>query len=269
MKIIKTVLLKGLIPITIILIDFNYNFYIGMLAFFLYIGFLLYTGRAGLFTMVAQRKYSKRDMNGAVVWLKKAYDSGKAKPKTIISYAYLLLKIGRTGEADKVLSELLEKDLKDDDKMLIKSNMALVLWKKGKLDEAIAMLEELHRQVKNTTIYGSLGCLLILKGNLDRALKFNLEAYAYNSSNNIIMDNLGNTYYLREEYDKAQEIYQKLMEANPAFPEAYYNYGLVLLRRNESQKALDSFKKALKYQVSFLNTVTSEEIQQRIKELEA
>lgn len=152
--------------------------------------------------------------------------------------------------------------------MVLKSNMALVQWKKGNLDEAINTLEEVIKKYETSNIYGSLGYMLIQKGDLDKALEFNLKASEYNSSNAIIMDNLGQTYYLRGNYDKATEIYENIMETNPTFPDAYYNYALVLKARKEYSKAIEIAKKALNYQLSFLSTITRQQIDSLISELE-
>ena len=68
------------------------------------------------------------------------------------------------------------------------------------------MLEEIIKTYETTTVYGSLGYLLILKGNLENALQFNLKAYEYNPSDKIIQDNLGQNYYLLGQYEKAKDI---------------------------------------------------------------
>jgi tetratricopeptide (TPR) repeat protein len=161
----------------------------------------------------------------------------------------------------------MSKLLSADDKMNVKSNMALVLWKKGQIDDALNMLKEVFENYKTTTIYGSLGFLLILKGDLDKALEFNLEAYEYNDSNAVILDNLGQTYYLMGEYDKSKEIYKKLVSSNPSFPEPYFNYGLVMKQKGNVERALELMNQALTYRFSFLSTVSKEEIEAEIEKL--
>jgi tetratricopeptide (TPR) repeat protein len=146
--------------------------------------------------------------------------------------------------------------------------MSLVQWKKGNLDEAINILEDVIKNYETTNVYGSLGYMLIQKGDLDKALEFNLRASDYNSSNSIIMDNLGQTYYLKGNYDKAVEVYANLMESNPTFPDAYYNYALVLKSKNEFSKALEIAKKALNYELSFLSTINKSQIDNLINELQ-
>jgi len=262
-------LIKYLLPIAVIIILFFFNPLLGILGIIAYILYVLFMSRAGIFKLIGSVRYSKSDTDNALKWLKKSYETNKANPHTAIPYAYLLLKAGRLNESEKVFSEILSKKLSSDDRNLAKSNYALLLWKKGNLDEAVNMLEEVCKEFKTTTVYGSLGYLLILKGDLDRALEFNLEAYDYNSSNAIIQDNLGYTYYLRGEYDKAAEIYEKLLAGNPTFPEAYYNYGLVLMKKGDPAKALEFMEKSLNYRLTFLSTITREQIEAKIEEVKA
>lgn len=264
----KEILMKVILPLIVISIFFNYNVGLGAVTTAVYIGYIVYINQIRIYTFIGHIRYAKRDMEGAIKWFRKVYYSGKANIKTMISYGYLLLKAGKIEEAEKIFNELLEHKMDNDDKMLTQSNYALVIWKKGQLDEAIALLESVFEDFKTSTLYGSLGYMLIAKGDLDKALEFNLEAYEYNNTNTIILDNLGQTYYLREEYDKAHETYEKLMEKQATFTEAYYNYGLVLIKKEEYEKALENMQKSLTYPISFVSTVTEQEVQTKIKELE-
>ena len=45
------------------------------------------------------------------------------------------------------------------------------------------------------------------------------------------------------EYDKAKEIYEKLLAKAPTFPEPYYNYGLLQEKLGNKDEALESMKR--------------------------
>ncbi len=263
----KNLLLYFILPIAVIIFLFVKNALFGVLALAVYMAYALYTARSTIFSFIGNIAYARGNTDKALTWFERACKSGKASPRIVTSYAYLLLKSGNIPESGNVLNNLLSTKLNQDDRMYAKSNLALVLWKKGELDNAISMLEEVIETYKTSVVYGSLGYLYILKGDMDKALDFNTEAYQYNSSNTVIQDNLGQVYYLRKEYDKAIEIYEKLMQSNPSFPEAYYNYGLVLSKKGEYQKAFDMAKKACNYKLSFLSTVSKEEIDSLIESL--
>ncbi len=255
------------VVLTVVL--FKTNVFFGLIFLLAIIILLLFTKRAAVLAFIGRTNYFKGNIEQGLAWFEKAYKTGVAKPKTIISYAYLLLKSGNIEDSERILENLLRSRLETDERMLAKSNKALVEWKKGNLDNAIETLEEVISDFETTNIYGSLGYMLIQKGDLDKALEFNLKAYDYNSLNTVILDNLGQTYYLRQEYDKAAEIYKNLLKEEPSFPEAYYNYGLVLKAQNENEKALEMAKKALNYKISFLSTIKKENIDSLIAELES
>ena len=67
--------------------------------------------------------------------------------------------------------------------------------------------------------------------------------------------------------EKAYEIYEKLMEKNPAFPEAYYNYARVLDKKGDREKAEEMLSTALEKPFNKLTTVTKEEINKYMDEI--
>jgi tetratricopeptide (TPR) repeat protein len=265
MQILKKFALYFVLPVAVILILLKASIPAALLALAAYIGFIVYINQAVFYSWRGGQSYAKGDMDAALVWLDKANKSRKAKPQVKISYAYLLLKLGKLEEADKILTALIASHVDMESKMLAKSNYALVLWKQNKLDEAVELLRQVMESYRNSTVYGSLGYMLIQQGDLDEALAFNLEACDYNNSNKVILDNLGQTYYLREDYDKAEEIYARLIPQNPPFPEAYYNYGLVLMKKDQYAEAWKAFEKALGYKLTFLSTVTREQLEEQLE----
>jgi tetratricopeptide (TPR) repeat protein len=263
-----SILFKFFVPVGIIVLLFNLNVSYGLSGIAVYLIFLFYNGLPGLYFGKARASYAKGDMESAKKMLEKSIKTGRASTAVLISYSYLLLRMGFTDKADEVIQVLLDKKLKPNEEVGVKSNYALILWKKGKLDEAIALLTELYEKAKNSTVYESLGYLLILKGDLDKAIEFNKEAYDYDSGNNIITDNLGQSYYLKGDYISAKRIYEKLMELTPEFPEPYYYYGSVLMELGKFEEALGMVKQALDYDFTSMNTITKEEVLSRVEYLD-
>ena len=262
---LKKALINFVLPLVVIVIAWS-NIWLGIVAILLYLALQLYLFRPMLFNMIGGRKYSLGLTEEALDWFQRAYKTKKASPRIIVSYGYLLLKSGQLDKAEEVLQQVLKSSAAPGDITYTKSIFALVLWKKGELDAATDMLLEVIQTYKTTSVYGSLGYLLMLKGDLEKALEFNLEAYDYNSSDKVIQDNLGQNYYLLDMYDKSREIYEALMDKEPAFPEPYYNYGLLLEKLGEPEKALESMKKALEYKFSYLSTIRKEDVEAKIRE---
>jgi tetratricopeptide (TPR) repeat protein len=229
--------------------------------------FSLYSNLSQIYAIMGNRRFAEGDIDSTSIWYKKALSRKDCKPKTRTSYGYLLLKSGRIEEADAILRETEKLKLAPKDDFQLKMTYALVKWKSGNLDEAISMLEYVYNNYKCTTVYESLGYMYILKKDFHKALEFNLEAMDYNKDSNVINDNLGETYYYLGNYDKALEIYDLLIPKNPAFPEPYYHYGLILKTKGNIEKALDMFEKSLTFKQSFLSNLTHEDIAKEIENI--
>ncbi|MDP4178882.1 MAG: tetratricopeptide repeat protein [Bacillota bacterium] len=234
----------------------------------LLIAFLIYSKRDYYYYSKAIKCYSKRDFSESIKWLEKAYSLKKCSKKIKMLYGFLLLRDRQLDKAEEVITPLLNENINNDERLKLKSYLALIIWQRGNLDEAILRFEEILKGFKTTIIYSNLGYLLLIKGDIERAYDVNLEAYEFNDLDFGVMDNLGCTYYYREEYEKAKGIYEKLIPKNPQFPDAYYNYALVSLSLGDKEKALDLMNKALDYTTNKLSVLTKEKVEEKIKEIE-
>ncbi len=224
--------------------------------------------KCNYFKFKTNKAYARGNSEETLYWLERVYKTGVAKPNAVTTYGYLLLKDGRLEQAMKIFEEQYNTpNISNSDYYNIKSNYALCLWKQGKLEEAVTLLEEIIPDYKNTNIYGSLGYLYNLQGDLEKALKFNLEALEYNSTGGVILDNLGQTYYLMGELEKAQDIFEKLLTQKPKFPEAYYDYALVLEKLGDKEKAITMLKDAQQHKINYLSAVTKEHIETKLEQL--
>lgn len=267
MKLLKG-LLKIAVPLLLIWMLLRTNVWLGIAAAVALIVFLLLRNQTAFYAYLGNMNYQQGKQQEAVMWLEKAVVRPDIKAMHLIGYSFLLLKLGKVERAEEMLQKAGKMGLSREEKMAYQTNMALLLWKQDRLEEATAKLEEAYEEYKNTHLYGSLGYFYILSGDLDKALSFNKEAYEYNSKNGVIIDNLGQTHLCREEYEEALHYYEELAGLNPGFPEAYFNHGLVLGALGRHEEALEKARKALDYPLSLLSTVTREEIEAKIAEWE-
>ena len=191
------------------------------------------------------------------------------KPYTKIRYAFLELKYGDIKKAKKVIS-LLINDAFVDKKMKYeaKAIWALICFMEGDVEQAKEVCENLCKVYKTTDVYCTMGYIYNLTASPEEAVAFNLDAYEYNSDKDVIADNLAQAYYLNGEYDKAEELYGKIMANPPKFPEAYYNYALVLKELGNKDKAEEMLREALKKEFHNLTTVKKETVEETLKLLE-
>ncbi len=268
-KTLKNFLIGLILPGIVIIAAGKYNAWLGILALLIYFTALIYLNRAFIYQIIGGRRYSLGKTDESLKWFKRSYDTKKAGIRTYISYAYILLRKAELAKSEEVLMDTLNRFSQSYDIPRVKSILALVLWKKGNLDDAVAMLEEVIQNYKTTSIYGSLGYLLILQGDYEKALELNLEAYDYNSNDRTIQDNLGLNYYLLDRYDESREIYEALLEKSPTIPDPYFNYGLLLLKLNDPEKAIEYMKKALEFNFPYLSSLTKEQVEAKLQEASA
>ena len=218
-----------------------------------------------LFVIKAIKKIDEGKHKEGLLLYRKVLKKKKIDGMTKIRYAFLEIKYGEIENAKEELNKLLA-DLKLPfaTKYEAKAVYALVLYKEKNFEEAKELMLEVYENYKNTNMYCTLGYLFNILEKPDVAVNFNKEAYDFNSLHNTILDNLGQAYYLNGELEKAKEIYENLIDKSPAFPEAYYNYGLVLLKTEDKELANEMFERALAKPFNNLTTVTKEEIEERM-----
>ncbi len=237
---------------------FLYNVIVGVIAFValvLYIYVLWYSE----FCIARAKALYAKDAKAALRWFERAYKRGM-KSKQLETYAYYLLREGETEKAEKIYEGLLRQRLTPENRLKVRADYAVFLLKTGRIDEAIEELEEVTVNYNNTTTYGSLGYLYLLKNNRRRAESYNLEAYDYNSSDPVILDNLVQLYIKLEDFEKAKKYADELIERKPYFVEGYYDSAYVYLKLEDFEKAEELLETAKGCRRTFMSTVTEEDL---------
>ncbi len=224
------------------------------------------------FSFLALISHNTRGRDTYLRLMNIAFSSGRTSPKSAATFSYILLKKGDIDKAVEALdyAESRAEEQKRWRKGKVKyfhihSYRSLILWKQGKLSEATELLIELLDQdYKTSTLYANLGWFLIKMGRYADALSVNLEALEYDRSPAII-DNVGLNYLKLGDLEKSEVFYNELIDVNPQFPDAWFNYGQLLEKTGDDDKAQEMFEKALKCEFSYLGTVTPEEIKKFLK----
>lgn len=227
---------------------------------------LVIARRGELMAVFARRKYAKGDMEGAIKMFAVANRIGKLGGASLMYYGYLLLRDGQLDFAKEILTHASLASTKPELKKRVKSLLAVAEWKGGNLPVAIEMTEEAMVDFKTTNLYQNLGLMYVLSGDARRALEFNKEAYEYNSDDLIIMDNLAEAYALYGDAEKASEIYEKLLEKEPHFPEPYYGYGQLLLKNGQKERGIALIQKSLEKKFTFLSVLQKDQVEKILED---
>lgn len=240
---------------------------------FVVLAVLAWNRRAGILTNLAsQVYYVKGNVEKGEKLFQKAYKTGLMTPECKIAYSSFCLRENRFDKGKRLLNEVINsKRSSTNEKISAKHNLAILLWKEGDLEEALRIMEIVHKELPATNTYGSLGVLYLEKVKQDKnyedVLPFMLEAYEYNDADKTIADNLGELYLIMGEYEKSKEVYEKLLEKELITPMPYYNYGIVLKKLGDKEGAAKNFEKALTCRFTTVLTVTREMIQQELDSL--
>ena len=244
------------------------NMLVGILLALLIIAYLIYRRRVAFSMGFAMKNFNKGEREKAMQWLDRAYKMGM-KFNDKMTYAYYLLREGKTDKCEEVLSAILGfRGAKPEERNHAKSTHALVLLKKGRVYEAVEELEEIFPNYKTTAVYGSLGFAYLVQGNMQKAQDFNMEAYDFNSDDAVILDNVLQTHAKCGRFTEAYEISIKLMEKNPTFREAYYDTAVVEYQLGKHEDALSHLRHALTIPTSFLTTVSDDIIELMMTRIE-
>lgn len=235
----------------------------------------------------AQKALKNGDREKAESYFKKILK--KSNVDALIYYGYEMIREGRAQEAlslfDVTLLPLYEKKRKELEEKItpknkgsitqkinaqeikVYSNYAIALWQCGNLQKAIEVTERLFEKYKNTVLYGNLTFYYILSDDKEKALSLAKEAYDFAPDDASILDNLGYSLFENGQLEESEKIYQKLMEKNPTFPDAYNNYATVLIALGKKQEAKQILQKCLNCNFTALTLAKREDVEKIYKEL--
>ncbi len=250
------------IVIGIILVYFasQYSFWLGLVVFLLFCAFIIYRSYTNICIAIAMRNQAKGEMDKCFAWFERARKHGMSVTQRV-NYAYYLMRDGRLEQSQEIYSRLLSYRLKQEDKNYAKSNYAILKWKQGDIDGAIEELEEIFPYYRTTNVYGTLGYMYILKGDLEKAKAFNDEAYEYNNENTIILDNMVQLYHKLGQEEEAERYADELKAQNPTFAEGFYDIALVKFAQKKYEEAAEALWAAQDIKPTFMTTVSQEQIQ--------
>jgi len=260
-------LLKLIFPFIIIYFAFKMGgWIIGFASIIIILAYLFYKNLPEIYIMRSKYLYLK-DTDKMFALLEKAYKTGRMLPDHKIYYGYMCMREGRYADAERLYNAatLFQKD--PGVIARAKTNMALLMWKKGDIDEAVKTMGEVYENYKSTVVYGNYGYLLLEKNEPEKALEVNLAGYDYDNTSDLIGDNLAQNYYMLGDYEESRKYAEEVIERKPQFPMPYYNYAKTLAALGEKEKACEMLNEALKYPFSGVAAITKEDVEKLLIEL--
>ncbi len=256
------------LPAAVIFLAFRVSLPIGFLALFIYLAAFIFVKLPDILLIQGVKQFS-RDPEKGLDKMEKALKTRRLRISYILYYSFMCLKAGELDRAERVLDVAAHKKMKPQEACRAAVNRALLVWKRGDLPKAISILEEQLKLGKDKDVYGTLGQLLLLNGQLQRAMEVNREAYTFDKYDEAIVDNLALNYRLAGDLDSSWNLYKELTGKKLGVPVPYYNCGETLYAMGRKEEALDMMQNALSYSFSKLAVVSREEIVARMDQISA
>jgi tetratricopeptide (TPR) repeat protein len=127
---------------------------------------------------------------------------------------------------------------------VVRHNLGVSLWKKGKLDEAAAAFRKATELNPHfTTAYQFLGTVLLDNGPPDEAVAAYRRVVELEPQNASGHYTLGYALWIARRLDEAVAAYRRAIDLRPDYPEAYCNLGLALRDRGYFAQGLEALRK--------------------------
>lgn len=123
--------------------------------------------------------------------------------------------------------------------------LAEVLLREGENEEAINLLEKNYEQTSSLTVLLRLEDLLISVGEPLRLIRIYKNNILRNPQDPVIKFFLGRLYYRLEMIDDAYEVMTSIDTGSAVYPEMHQLIGNLYMKRNQTDKAVQEYKKAL------------------------
>ncbi|MEG2859567.1 MAG: tetratricopeptide repeat protein [Clostridia bacterium] len=211
------------------------------------------------------RRFSEaqQHFDTALALYAQAREDGCDDVRYMMAYGVLLLKQSRFDKAREIMRATEQIPGRSaDEKKQLRLNYAVCQWKLGNLDQAIALMQQVAQDGKNSMIYGSLGYMLIEKaretGDFAEAVAFNDEAYDYDEDDPVTLDNLGQLALAQGDRAKARAWFKRAIQQKPTQVDTRYYLAKLAHEDGDDAAAREHIEAALEGHYSALCTTTRE-----------
>jgi len=129
--------------------------------------------------------------------------------------------------------------------------LAETMLREGESEDTVDFLEKSYEQISSLIILARLEDLLISLGEPSRLIRLYENSLSKKPQAHVLRFLLGKLYYRLEMIDDAFEIFTYVDASGMASPELYQIMGDLYLKRNQSDKAVLEFKKAIDMKAAF------------------
>lgn len=135
---------------------------------------------------------------------------------------------------------------------------AVEFFNKKDYDKSKVLYEEILKiNPKSSNIYGNLGVIYKIKGDINTAIKCYIEAIKLNPKNLLVYNNLGNAFKEIKNYKMAIRVYLDALKINPKDFNMFNNLGIVFELIGDSNRAIEAYKQAVKINPKYAKAINN------------
>lgn len=184
------------------------------------------------------------DLDKAEKHYRRAYEGDATYESAIFSLTRILRANKKPEEAVEIYQKLLDAN---PDRVDVRYDLMQALTDLERYEDAESHAREILRQdPENAGAYRALSSMYFAQGRLGMAQLCNEKALQLNDSEPGIYNNMGVTYILQKDAERAIERFQRAVQLDPGNFEANMNLGFIALDSGDYGLALNSFQAATK-----------------------
>ncbi len=172
-------------------------------------------------------------------------------PKNTLALAYILDAYYRKKDVDGIVSQIETETAAAGENGESLSKLGMAYFLRGKLvpnvlDEALTEFKSaVENDPENSMAYSGMGLVYFQKRMMPRAKGFFVRALRLNPHDIMAMDRLGNILLVDEKKPaEAKDIYQRIVEELPAYPDGQYFMGSALYDMGQYEEAIPYLKRS-------------------------
>lgn len=236
--------------------------------------------KAYIYSTLGNLYQIKNNTEKAMTCFEKALQLNTKNIIAIYNYGIILLQNSNPQKAmtcffysQKILKKKLEKSKNARPHLiLLDKSIPLAIsscyWRLNDVPKAIETLEKLRETYSyiSPNALTTLGYFYFLNKDYDKALEMSNKAIEDTESFYSAWDNIGQVHFEKGDIPLAKTNFLKAIEYNPNSVDSLYHLGLIAELMQDKDEAIDYFQKAIKCNMTALNTVDKETLKEKLKQ---
>jgi len=182
------------------------------------------------------------DFDNAMLWYRDAMRLKQDDSEIYNHIAIVFIQSGQFDDAIAIYRAGLE--TKTTNPAILHTGLGTILFRQGKINEAINELEAAVTFEPDGTTFNNLGVALATVGRLDEAIAYHKKAIGLNPQNTEALYDIGNIYLAKGMLKEAIGEYDKALSINPKYAKAHGNLGIAFAQQGNLDKAIEHFRQA-------------------------